>query len=195
MVVEPRTRQHQPQVVALPRRYTVADYDLLPEDGPRHELIDGVLTEMPSPTTLHQWISGLLFNAMFAVVMRDRLGRLFADPLDVELSDGVVVQPDILFVSSARAEVIRDARIVGAPDLVVEISSPTTRDRDLIGKRNAYRETGVREYWFVDIDERTLTVWVAGDGDWDALGADEQGYARSTVLPGLTVDPVALFAE
>ena len=195
MVAGPRTRQHQPQVVPLTRRYTVADYDLLPEDGPRHELIDGMLIEMPSPTTLHQWISGLLFHAMFAVVMQDRLGRLFAAPLDVELSDGLVVQPDILFVSSARSDVITDARIVGAPDLVVEISSPTTRDRDLIGKRNAYREAGVREYWFVDIDERTLTVWVAGDGDWVALGADEQGNARSSVLPGLTVDPIALFAE
>ena len=132
---------------------------------------------------------------MFAVVMRDRLGRLFAAPLDVELSVGRVVQPSILFVSSARSEVITDARIVGAPDLVVEISSPTTRDRDLIGKRNAYREAGVREYWFVDVDERTLIVWVAGAEDWDHFGANEQGYARSTVLPSLTVDPVALFAE
>ena len=195
MVAEPQTRQHQPQVVTRPRRYTVADYDLLPEDGPRHELIDGVLIEMPSPTTLHQWISGILFHTMFAVVMRDRLGRLFAAPLDVELSDGRVVQPDLLFVSSARSDVITDARIVGAPDLVMEISSPTTRDRDLIGKRNAYLDAGVREYWFVDVDEQTITVWVAGDGDWSPLAADERGHARSTVLPGLTVDPIRLFAE
>ena len=195
MVVEPRTRQHQPQVVALPRRYTVADYDLLPEDGPRHELIDGVLIEMPGPTVLHQRLVGWLFLVIAGFVRRDHLGEVFFAPLDVELSDGRVMQPDILFVSSARREVITDARIVGAPDLVVEISSPTTRDRDLIGKRDAYLDSGVREYWFVDVDERTLTVWVAGDADWDALGANEQGEARSIVLPGLTVDPVALFAE
>lgn len=195
MVVEPRTRQHQPRVVALPRRYTVADYDLLPEDGPRHELIDGVLIEMPGPTVLHQRLVGWLYRLMAGFVQRDHLGEVLLAPLDVELSDGRVVQPDILFVSSGRSEVITDARIVGAPDLVVEISSPTTRDRDLIGKRNAYREAGVREYWFVDVDERTLTIWVAGDSDWDALDADEQGHARSTVLSGLTVDPVALFAE
>ena len=132
---------------------------------------------------------------MVAVVMRDRLGRVFFAPLDVELPDDRVVQPDVLFVSSARSGVITDARIVGAPDLVVEISSRSTRERNLIGKRNAYLTTGVREYWFVDIDEQTITVWVAGDGDWTPLAADEQGHARSTVLPSLTVDPVALFAE
>ena len=195
MVAEPRTHQHQPRVVALPRRYTVADYDQLPDDGPRHELIDGVLIEMPGPSVLHQRLVGWLFRIMAGFVQRDHLGEVFLTPLDVELSDGRVVQPDILFVSSARSGVITDARIVGAPDLVVEISSPTTRDRDLIGKRNAYREAGVREYWFVDVDERTLTVWVASEGGWDALGANERGHAQSTVLPGLTVDPVTLFAE
>ncbi len=195
MVAESRTSMHHPQVVALPRRYTVADYDQLPDDGPRHELIDGVLIEMPSPSTLHQWVSGVLFHAMFALALRDRLGRVFAAPLDVELSAGRVVQPDILFVSSNRTHVIAGPRIVGAPDLVVEISSPSTRDRDLVGKRNAYRESGVLEYWFIDLDEQTITVWVATDEDWTPLDADEQGHARSTVLAGLTVDPVALFAE
>ncbi len=195
MVVEPRTRQHQPQVVTLPRRYTVADYDLLPEDGPRHELIDGVLIEMPGPSVLHQRLVGWLFLVIAGFVQRDHLGEVLLAPLDVELSDGRVLQPDLLFVSSARRDVITDARIIGAPDLVVEISSPTTRHHDLVGKRDAYREAGVREYWFVDVDERTLTVWVAGDEDWTALGANEQGHARSTVLPGLTVDPVALFAD
>ena len=194
MVAEPQTRQHQPQVVTLPRRYTVADYDQLPDDGPRYELIDGVLIEMPSPTTLHQWISGLLYQAIAAVVTRDRLGRVFFAPLDVELSEGRVFQPDVLFVSSARNDLVTEARVVGAPDLVVEISSRSTRDRDLDTKRRAYLETGVREYWFVDVDERTVTVWVAGDREWTAIAGDERGHARSTVLPGLTVDPVALFA-
>ena len=195
MVAEPQTRQHQPRVVSLPRRYSIEDYEQLPDDGPRYELIDGVLIEMPSPTTIHQWIAGLLYQAIVAVVMRDRLGRVFFAPLDVELLDDRVVQPDVLFISSARSGVITDARIVGAPDLVVEISSRSTRDRDLIGKRNAYLDAGIREYWFVDIDEQTLTVWVAGDREWTAIAADERGHARSTVLPGLAVDPVALFAE
>lgn len=195
MVVEPQTRQHQPRVVALPRRYTVADYDLLPDDGPRYELINGVLVEVPSPLPIHQRVLRRLVLTLGAIMKHEGSGEFFFAPFDVELPGDVIVQPDLLFVSDARQDRVSDRRMVGAPDLVVEISSRSTRDRDLWSKRDAYLAAGVREYWFVDVDEQTIIVWEARDGDWSPLAADERGQARSTVLPGLTVDPTRLFAE
>jgi Uma2 family endonuclease len=195
MVVEPQTRQHQPQVVALPRRYTVADYNLLPDDGPRYELINGVLIEVPSPLPIHQRVLRRLVLTLGAIMEHEGSGEFFFAPFDVELPGDVIVQPDLLFVSDARQDRVSDRRMVGAPDLVVEISSRSTRDRDLWSKRDAYLAAGVREYWFVDVDEQTIIVWEARDGDWSPLAADERGHARSTVLPRLTVDPTRLFAE
>ncbi len=101
----------------------------------------------------------------------------------------------MLFVSSARRQIVTEKRIVGAPDLVLEISSPSTMDRDLGDKRELYRTHGVPEYWFIDVEARTATVWTLTDGEYVTLPLNPDGQIRSRVLEGFTVDVARVFAD
>ncbi len=185
----------KPQLPMQTRPMTVADYDRLPDEGPRYELIDGELIEMPAPNRFHQQLSIRLALRLFQFVEEHDLGEVFEAPFDVQLLESAVVQPDILFVSNARGWIVTDKRVVGAPDLVVEISSSSTADHDLDDKRELYRQTGVPEYWFIDTDARTMTVWVLNDDHYDELSVDEDGRSRSAVLSGFTVDMERVFAD
>ncbi len=172
---------------------TVSDYDRLPDDGPRYELIDGELIEMPAPTPLHQAVQFHLLALMYFFVVQRGLGRVFGAPLDVQLS-GRIVQPDVLYISAERIDIITDRRIVGAPDLVLEVSSPSTEDYDQGDKRELYRMTGVREYWFIDVEKRSATVWALVGDRYVEQRPDEQGQFASTILPGFAVDVAAAIA-
>lgn len=121
-------------------KFTYEDYLLFPDDGKRHELIDGEHYVTPSPSTKHQRISGNLLYFLKDHLRRTKAGRMFDAPMDVVLSDFDVVQPDLLFVSSARASIITEKNIQGAPDLVVEILSDGTRKTDEIIKRKLYED-------------------------------------------------------
>ena len=171
-------------------RMTVADYDALPDDGPRCELIDGVLIEMPTPTPLHQAVQFHFHALIYFFVAQRGLGRVFGAPLDVQLS-GRIVQPDVLYISTERIDIITDRRIVGSPDLVLEVSSQLTRDYDQDDKRELYRMAGVREYWFIDVEKRTATVWALVGDRYVEQRPDEQGQHVSTVLPGFVVNVAA----
>ncbi len=173
--------------------YTVADYDALPDDGPRYELIDGELIEMPAPTPLHQMVQVHLLALIYFFVTQRGLGRVIGAPLDVELS-GRIVQPDVLYISADRIDIITDRRIVGAPDLVLEVSSPSTKDYDQGDKREVYRMAGVREYWFIDVEKRAATVWALVEDRYVEQRPDEQGQHVSTVLSGFAVDVAAAIA-
>ena len=172
---------------------TVADYDALPDDGPRYELIAGELIKMPAPSPLHQAVQVALASFLFAFVMQRRLGRVYVSPLDIQFP-GIVVQPDIAYVSNERADVITDRRIVGAPDLVIEILSPSTRRHDLTTKREVYRLEGVRECWMIDLESRSATVWALVGNRYVEQRPDEQGQFASTILPGFAVDVAAAIA-
>ena len=172
---------------------TVADYDALPDDGPRYELIAGELIKMPAPSPLHQAVQVALASFLFAFVMQRRLGRVYVSPLDIQFP-GIVVQPDIAYVSNERADVITDRRIVGAPDLVIEILSPSTRRHDLTTKREVYRLEGVRECWMIDLESRSATVWALVGDRYVEQRPDEQGQFASTILPGFAVDVTAAIA-
>ena len=173
--------------------YTVEDYEALSDDGPRYELIDGELIEMPAPTPLHQAVQVHLASLLFFFVMQRKLGRVYVSPLDVQFA-GMIVQPDIVYVSSERAGVVTTQRLVGAPDLAVEILSPSTRSHDLATKHDIYRRHGVREYWTIDIQSRSATVWALVGDRYVEQRPDEQGQLVSTVLPGFTVDIIQVIA-
>ena len=131
---------------------------LLPEDGNQYELFDGELVMTPSPNTRHQRIVGQLYAELFEYVLEHSLGDLYVAPLDTIMDEFTVVQPDILFVSQDRvAEVVKE-RIEGAPDLVVEVLSPSTFHKDLRRKMRVYSQFGVREYWIVDPEEETIEL-------------------------------------
>ena len=114
---------------------------------------------------------------------------MYMAPFDVVLSDVDVVQPDLLFVSNERAHIVTTANVRGAPDLVVEIRSPSTAGRDWTVKRDLYARYGVQEYWVVDPDERRIWVMLLGDGSLDEVGSYGTGdVLTSPTLEGLIID-------
>ena len=144
------------------KRLTYDDLESIPQEreGDRHEIIDGELVVTPSPIPNHESITQNIPWALSQVVRKNKLGRLYTAPVDVRLSPDNVLIPDIIFVARERRQIVGAKVIEAAPDLVVEILSPGTRRRDLGVKRGLYARFGVREYWIVDPDERSVTVLV-----------------------------------
>ncbi len=173
-------------------RFTYEDYLNTPEDK-RYELLDGELIMVSSPNIQHQRAERELAFQVIGFVKRHDLGEVFFAPTDVILSDTDVVQPDLLFVSRERAHIIASNAIYGAPDLVVEILSPSTARRDLTFKRRLYAKHGVKEYWQVNIDDRSVTVLSLGNGDYEVAAVYGSGDTlASPVLPGfaLVIDEI-----
>ncbi|MDE2999121.1 MAG: Uma2 family endonuclease [Gemmatimonadota bacterium] len=143
-------------------KFTYKDYVNAPEDK-RYELIDGDLLITPAPGELHQRVSILLGSKLFQFAFENSLGRVYVAPFDVVLSEMDVVQPDVLYVSNERSRIITPENVQGAPDMVVEILSPSTATRDTTFKRVLYSRHGVREYWIVDTEQKTITVLLPGN--------------------------------
>ena len=176
-------------------RYTHEDYQQLPEGAP-YELIRGHLVVSPSPTVQHQRLVRKLSRALDDHVQRsDAGGEVLFAPMDVPLSDDTVVQPDVLYVSGERADRIGEQETNGAPDLIMEVVSPSTSHRDVFDKKRLYEETEVREYWIADPDSETVEVPPLTD---EGLSLHERhvdaGTAASALLDGLTVDLATLFS-
>ena len=174
-------------------RWTYSDLVALPDDQMRHELIDGEHFVLPSPATTHQEISKRLFRALDAHAERHRLGEVLYAPFDIKLSPYTVLVPDLVFFTTARfADVVNEKHAVAAPDLVVEILSPGTRRRDLGRKRAVYDREGVREYWMLDPEARSVTVLRrpragAGLTDVTVLTLADGGALESRLFPGLRI--------
>ncbi|OFW31349.1 MAG: hypothetical protein A3G76_13160 [Acidobacteria bacterium RIFCSPLOWO2_12_FULL_65_11] len=132
-------------------KLTSDDFLLFPEDGKRHELIDGEHYVSASPATKHQRIAGNLYWLIRSHLEVHAVGTVMLSPFDVVLSFFDVVVPDLIYFSHERGRQILPATLAtGAPELVVEIGSPSTRDRDETIKRRLYERCGVSEYWVVD---------------------------------------------
>ncbi len=171
-------------------KLTFEDYLLFPDDGKRHELIDGDHFVTPAPITKHQRISRKLTTALDAFVTRHRLGEVFCAPYDVVLSEVDVVEPDVLFVSAARSSIIGEARIEGGPDLVVEILSPGTRKTDEVTKRKRYEHFGIQEYWIVDPELETIKIYRMTDKGYiraAELSKEANDSLTTPLLPNLTL--------
>lgn len=164
--------------------YRRRDYEALP-DEPRCELIYGRFYLSPSPSRLHQAVMFHLSRILDDIAMVTG-GYLYVAPLDVNLSDHSVVQPDVLYVSAARREILQE-RIEGAPDLAVEILSPGTARRDRVQKLSLYAESDVREYWIVDPLERQIEFLVNEGGRYVVEMPAGPEY-RSRVLPEIHLD-------
>jgi len=158
-------------------RWTYADYAALPDDGNRYEIIAGVLYMTPAPGTGHQSISARVVTFLVTHVEFAGLGRVFAAPVDVELAPDTVVQPDIVVILSANLHRITPSRIIGAPDLVVEILSPGTAGYDRREKQDAYARSGVGEYWIVDPGAQTVELLTLDQGGYRSHGVF-RGQAR-----------------
>lgn len=176
-------------------KFTLVDYLNAPEDK-RYELLDGELVMTPAPGERHQRASMLLGWKLIQFVTENRLGRVYAAPFDVVLSNTDVVQPDLLFVSNERADIVTAANVQGAPDLVVEILSPSTADRDLTFKRRLYARHGVREYWIVDSEAGNISVLLLREGEFETAGTYGAGDTlTSPTLRGFELTVDELFAD
>lgn len=174
-------------------KFTYADYRNTPDDK-RYELLDGDLVMTPAPGTAHQRVSRNLTMLLGQSVELTGAGEIFVAPFDVVLSDTDVVQPDLLFVSNERVNIITDENIQGAPDLVVEILSPSTAERDQTFKRSLYARHGVKEYWLVDTDARTVTVLLREPQGFATVGVCVQGQTlTSPTLEAFTINPDDIF--
>lgn len=174
---------------------TYDDYCRTPDDV-RYELIEGELLIVPSPNVYHQRISGQLERILRDWIEPRGLGEILDAPLDVVLSEHNVVQPDILYVSRDRFEIIKEANIWGAPDLVVEILSPSTSERDRVKKRRVYALYGVEELWLVDPENKTVEVASRREAEFVTMQIYPMGATLvSQVLTGLTIQVDDIFPE
>ena len=174
-------------------KFTYRDYLLLPEQD-RRELIEGDFYMAPSPIFRHQRILMNLSAPLWNYAMTNDLGEVVWAPMDVVLSDLNVVQPDILYISNDRREIITENNISGAPDLVIEILSPSTASRDRELKLGLYARFGVREYWIVDPDESSVQVMELGAEGYDTIGSYDSGEVESSVIPGFHIAIDEIFA-
>ena len=170
-------------------KFTYEDYKNLPEsETQRYELLEGELVMVPAPSFEHQSISIHLEVRLYEFVRRRDLGIVLDAPLDVVLSEENVVQPDILFISKARRKIIHKEEIRGAPDLVVEILSPYTAGRDRTLKKKLYARYGVKEYWLVDPEEKTIEVLKLGQRGFERFAVYKRpDTLQSPLLAGLQI--------
>lgn len=182
---------HDPRAFKL----TYEDYLYLPEDGQRHEILDGEHAVSPAPTPRHQLVVFRLLLLLGNWIVGRRLGQLLPAPIDVVLSPSDVVQPDLVFVATERLHLIVETHLTGAPDLVVEVLSSSSRRRDLLTKRHLYQKHGVAEYWAVDPELETVTVYRLGEEGFlrEAELALPEGRLESPLFPGLGIPLAEIF--
>jgi Uma2 family endonuclease len=174
-------------------KYTHADLLQMPDDGKRREIIDGDLYVTPSPIDRHQMILFNLTMAFGKFLEAHPAGKLRFAPLDVILSDHDVLEPDLLLVLNEHQGILQDW-VRGAPDLVVEILSPTTATRDRGIKLKAYARYGVREYWIVDPTAQVIEVYrLTAEGFHLAAAYAKGNTVETPLLPGFSLDVSTIF--
>ena len=175
-------------------RFLAEDIWDTPDDGNRYEVIDGELYVTPPPNREHQHASGELHGTIWSYLRANPIGVMYAAPFGVILDTPSGVQPDLVYVSNERREILTDQGISGAPDLVVEILSPSTRSRDRGIKLRVYQAAGVQRYWIADPRTRTLEERVLGEEGYDPPTIYRAGdLFRPALFPGLTVEVARLW--
>ncbi len=180
-----------------PGQWTYEDYRRLPEDGMTYEIIEGELHMAPAPIPMHQDSNSEMITALRNFSKQNNAGKAFVAPIDVILP-GIAepVQPDVLFILKERLHIVKPTRIEGAPDLVVEVLSPSNASIDRGKKFRAYARAGVREYWLIDPLARTIEIFVLRAGEYHLLGNYAIGAsARSEVLTGFEVQVAEICPE
>ncbi len=161
------------------------EFRQLPVDGKRYELVRGEVHVTPAPATRHQAVVQNLSGNLWPFVIKNHLGEVWTAPLDVRLSGDTALQPDLVFISNARAGIIQENWIAGAPDLVVEVLSPSTAAYDRATKLPVYAEAGVPEVWLIDSQAKTVEVLKLQGKKYfvEATHARDQ-VLTSTLFPG-----------
>lgn len=172
---------------------TYEDYLELPNDGKRYEIIEGELFVNPAPNTKHQTVAMNLALALGAFVRREGLGRVYFAPYDVVLSVSDVLQPDLMFITREREQLITRANLQGAPNLVIEILSPSTQRLDATLKLKRYDRFGVDEYWLADPETESIAVYRRSNELLELI--DTPDPLTSPLLPDFALAVREVFAE
>lgn len=175
------------------KQYTYEDYEKLPEGAP-YQLIGGELIMTLSPVPYHQIISRRIEFELLKFVEDRKLGEVIDAPMDVYLSETETYQPDIIFISNERMNIIGEKKIEAAPDLVIEILSESTAYYDLRHKKRIYESSGVKEYWIADPMEKSIEVYENVNGEFKIYSqAMEKGRVNSKLLEGFGVELEKIF--
>ena len=172
--------------------WTVDDYLQLEESNLPCELINGELFMSPAPNSMHQIISGNLYDVLKAYAKKTG-GFAAYSPLDVYLDHKNVFQPDLLYLKKENLSVRVERGLNGAPDLAIEILSPSNSFKDRNQKKNLYQKFGVKEYWIIDPGNRTIEIYDFEIGENPVLYLAEEGIVTSKLLPGLSFSFAEIF--
>lgn len=171
----------------MPALLTYEDYCLIPNDGKRHEIIEGVHYVSPSPQSKHQRVVGNLYFLLRQFLDGKKLGVLYISPLDVVFSNHNVVQPDLLFISNARQKILEVKNVQGAPDLLIEVLSEGNRRYDEVVKRKLYASFEVSEYWIVDPVFETIKIFQFTENKYERIAElhlENDDELTTALLPG-----------
>jgi len=189
-----------PSIIPSDRKLTYADYLQIPEDGLRHEIVDGDHYVSPSPLRRHQRVSLKLTLAIGPFLEETGCGELYEAPCDVRLGEHTVLEPDLLVVLADHFDRQDRRGVAGPPDLVIEILSESSRSYDQVVKRRIYAREGVAEYWVVDPDAERVELYRRGPGtgadDYDrplVFSADRRDTLGANLLPGLAISLDVIF--
>ena len=182
MAVEPR------------RLYTYEDLQAFPEDNLRREIIDGELFVTASPRSRHQDVVATLTTRLW-LYAAEHGGKVLPAPMDVFFSDTSVVEPDVLFVRADHLDRVEYGFVRSAPDLVIEISSPSTRKLEIVRKRDLYERYGVPEYWYVDLESDAIQVYRLADGYGIAHILVRGDTIEAVALPGFRASVEEILGE
>ncbi len=180
-------------VTVARKRLTYEDFEKIPTDGNRHEIVDGEWFTTPAPNLDHQGMVSKLDRRLGNHVEEHRLGKVFVAPTDVLLSKNDIVEPDLIFVSTKNSSILTKKNIQGAPDLVIEVSSPSTAALDRGDKLRPYARSGVREYWIIDLFARSVEIREFGRTRRVRIYKEGQTFT-SALLPGLELSVSDLFS-
>ncbi len=162
-------------------KYSYREYECFPNDGFRHEIIDGEHYRSPAPSSNHQRVSRKIQFQLYTQIELKKLGEVFDAPFDVELAPHDIVQPDVVVILNDRRGIITPKKCKGAPNFVIEILSESNRRQDLVLKFEMYQRTKVPEYWIVDPDEQTVQQYVLVDGRYVDCGKHRDMLAVKTI--------------
>ncbi len=175
------------------KNYTYEDYARLPEGSP-YQLIGGDLIMVPAPAPYHQRISRKIEFMLLQHVEKNDLGEVLDSPIDVYFGEEDTFQPDVIFISKERSNIIGETKIEGAPDIIIEILSPSTAYYDLGKKYKVYEKAGVKEYWLFHPDRKAIEVYINKGDKFQLIQiVEETGIVKSELLKDFEVELEKLF--
>ncbi|HYU75487.1 MAG TPA: Uma2 family endonuclease [Ktedonobacteraceae bacterium] len=175
--------------------WTYEAYAALPNDGHKYEVVQGVLMMSPAPEPAHQGVIEEINGYLREQIRLTKRGLVLTGPVDVVLSQEMTMQPDVLVLLAEHINRVQKKRILGVPDLAVEVMSPSSATYDRFVKYSVYERAGVPEYWLVNVDEQTIEVFVLDEGKYRSLGVFQgEQTLPSRIVPGMSA-PVAQFFD